>query len=183
MSEPIKTERRDKVLEVTIDRPKANAIDAQTSRIMGDTFASFRDDDSYRDRLAMEADLRGALERLEFELHYQPRLDIQTCEILGCEALIRWNHPERGRVSPGQFIPIAEETGLISEIGRQVLTRSCQDAAGWPDDGQTIVTVNLSARQFRGESRPGISLRRAGLPARRGRRCVRDATARTGSYP
>ncbi|MET0980740.1 MAG: EAL domain-containing protein, partial [Telluria sp.] len=103
-----------------------------------------------RERMALETSLRPALARGEFELHYQPRIDLRDMSVLGMEALIRWNHPERGRVSPQQFIPIAEETGLIVQIGRWVLQEACVQTRRLMDElGRTIcVSVNVSARQL-----------------------------------
>ncbi|RFB96889.1 diguanylate cyclase [Rhizobium leguminosarum bv. trifolii] len=97
-------------------------------------------------RHALEADLRAAVEKQEFELHYQPLYDLSQRRICGFEALIRWNHPIRGRVAPMDFIPLAEEVGLIVDIGRWVLRRACSDAAEWPEDIK--VAVNVSATQF-----------------------------------
>ncbi|EJC78633.1 diguanylate cyclase (GGDEF) domain-containing protein [Rhizobium leguminosarum bv. trifolii WSM2297] len=97
-------------------------------------------------RHALEADLKAAVEREEFELHYQPLYDLSQRRICGFEALIRWNHPIRGRVAPMDFIPLAEEVGLIVDIGRWVLRRACSDAAQWPEGIK--VAVNVSAIQF-----------------------------------
>jgi diguanylate cyclase (GGDEF)-like protein len=99
-------------------------------------------------RRKVEMDLRNALQADEFDLHYQPVLDLQSGRVAGFEALIRWNHPARGMVSPGDFIPIAEETGLIIPIGEWVLRRACLDAAAWPRDVE--IAVNLSPAQFKG---------------------------------
>lgn len=102
------------------------------------------------ERLALENDLRYALERDEFALYYQPRVNIQSGEIIGMEALLRWKHPELGMVSPAEFIPIAEETGLIVPIGEWVLRTACEQNKKWQDAGYPplVVAVNLSARQF-----------------------------------
>jgi diguanylate cyclase (GGDEF)-like protein len=97
-------------------------------------------------RLAIEEDLRDALDRKEFELLYQPLWDLGRNRIAGFEALIRWNHPVRGTVSPGQFIQIAEETGQIRSIGGWALNRACADAMKLPDDVK--IAVNLSGAQF-----------------------------------
>ncbi|ARQ09515.1 GGDEF/EAL domain-containing protein [Rhizobium etli] len=99
-------------------------------------------------RHALEADLRAAVENEEFDLHYQPLYDLAERRICGFEALIRWNHPVRGRVPPMDFIPLAEEVGLIVDIGRWVLRRACRDAAQWPENIK--VAVNVSAIQFSG---------------------------------
>jgi diguanylate cyclase (GGDEF)-like protein len=99
-------------------------------------------------RLAIEEDLRGALERDEFELLYQPLWDLGTNRVVGFEALVRWNHPVRGTVSPALFIQVAEETGLIRPIGQWILNRACADARHLPDDVK--VAVNLSGAQFDG---------------------------------
>jgi len=102
------------------------------------------------DRQLLEADLRYALGRNEFLLHYQPKFNLQTGQLTGMEALIRWLHPQRGMVSPTQFIPIAEECGLILPIGRWVLREACRQAREWRDSGLGIVpiAVNVSAAEF-----------------------------------
>ncbi|HMM90233.1 bifunctional diguanylate cyclase/phosphodiesterase [Bradyrhizobium sp.] len=102
------------------------------------------------ERLTMESALRRALERDQFSLHFQPKIDMETRQITGVEALLRWNHPELGSVSPGQFIPLAEETGLIVPIGRWVLKEACAQNMAWQRRGLRPVTVavNLSPRQF-----------------------------------
>ena len=101
-------------------------------------------------RLTLETGLRHALERGEFLLHYQPQVDIVSGEILGAEALIRWQHPDWGLVSPAEFIPLAEETGLILPIGEWVLTEACTQARRWHDAGHAglRIAVNLSGRQL-----------------------------------
>ena len=103
------------------------------------------------ERLAMQTGLHHALDRREFILHYQPQLNIESQRISGVEALVRWQHPERGMVSPAQFIPVAEETGLIVPLGDWILRTACQQAKAWQDQGlpQMCVAVNLSARQFK----------------------------------
>ncbi|WP_299845156.1 bifunctional diguanylate cyclase/phosphodiesterase [uncultured Jannaschia sp.] len=93
----------------------------------------------------LERDLRAALREDEIEVHYQPQVDARTGAFVGAEALARWRHPERGVVSPGVFIPLAEETGLIGEIGERVLRIACAEAVHWPDG--TSLAVNLSAIQ------------------------------------
>lgn len=102
-------------------------------------------------RLLLEAGLRHALERNEFELHYQPKIDVHSGTVLGIEALIRWNHPERGLIPPIAFIPILEETGLIVCVGEWVLRSACKQIADWQREGipQLHLAVNLSPRQFR----------------------------------
>ena len=101
-------------------------------------------------RRSMEADLRTAIVQEQFELHFQPLLDISDGTIIGCEALIRWRHPELGMIPPSEFIPIAEETGLICQIGDWVLTEACCEAMNWPSNVK--VAVNLSPVQFRGRT-------------------------------
>ena len=104
-------------------------------------------------RLALEAELRRALASEEFVLHYQPKVDLATGCLAGVEALVRWHHPTRGLVPPGEFIPLAEETGLIVPLGRWVLMEACHQARAWADtriaDPPLTMSVNLSARQFR----------------------------------
>jgi len=102
-------------------------------------------------RLETERELRHALERKELELHYQPVIALGSGEIVGLEALVRWNHPERGMLEPGEFVPVAEDSGLIEPIGRWVQETACRQALGWhelrPDQRPLDIAVNLSARQ------------------------------------
>jgi diguanylate cyclase (GGDEF)-like protein len=98
-------------------------------------------------RRELDRDLRRALAEGQFEIHYQPLVNLERERICGLEALLRWNHPERGRVSPLQFIPLAEETGLIVPIGEWVLRQACAEATSWPDDVK--VAVNVSPAQFK----------------------------------
>jgi EAL domain-containing protein (putative c-di-GMP-specific phosphodiesterase class I) len=100
-----------------------------------------------QERRMLERDLRQALAAEQLKVHYQPLADCGGGGIVGFEALVRWNHPERGFISPAQFIPLAEECGLIMPLGAWVLRRACADAATWPDD--KLVAVNLSPAQFR----------------------------------
>jgi diguanylate cyclase (GGDEF)-like protein len=102
------------------------------------------------ERLALENELRQAVARREFEVHYQPKVDISTGRIAGAEALVRWRHPHRGMLLPGEFIFVAEEVGLISSIGSFVLDTVCADIAQWRDAGlpPMRVAINLSAQQF-----------------------------------
>ena len=103
------------------------------------------------ERQALEATLRGAVERQEFVLHYQPKLNLESGAIVGAEALIRWQHPVRGLIPPGHFVPIAEDCGLIVPIGRWVLREACRQARAWQDEGLGLlpVSVNVSAGELR----------------------------------
>jgi diguanylate cyclase (GGDEF)-like protein/PAS domain S-box-containing protein len=122
-----------------------------------------------RERLRIESALRNALERQELVLHYQPQVDLQSGRVVGMEALLRWQHPELGMVAPQRFIALAEETGLIVEIGAWVLRTACTQAKAWLDAGHgpLRIAVNLSPRQF---SAPQLVasiaevLRHTGLP-------------------
>jgi diguanylate cyclase (GGDEF)-like protein/PAS domain S-box-containing protein len=100
-----------------------------------------------RARRSLEIDLRQALVDGGFEVYYQPCLDLQTNAITGCEALVRWRHPQRGMISPAEFIPLAEDTGLINRLGEWVLTTACKEAVSWP--GNIRLAVNVSPVQFR----------------------------------
>ena len=105
-------------------------------------------------RQSIEEGLRRALERQEFALHYQPKINVRTGEITGAEALLRWTHPILGPVSPAQFIPVAEDCGLIVSIGNWVLREACKQARAWADAGLPVATmaVNISALEFRDEN-------------------------------
>jgi diguanylate cyclase (GGDEF)-like protein len=116
------------------------------------------------DLLALEADLRHALEREEFQVYYQPQVDLKTGKIMGAEALVRWNHPERGLVSPGVFIPLAEETGLIIALGEWVLRTACAQTKMWQTNhcSSLQIAVNLSSYQF---NEPNLTQKVAGILA------------------
>jgi diguanylate cyclase (GGDEF)-like protein len=119
-------------------------------------------------RRKLELDLRKAVALGEFELFYQPSVDLKADKIAGLEALIRWRHPECGLVSPMEFIPLAEEIGLITQIGAWVLKEACREAVHWPDEIR--VAVNLSPMQFRGGTvvlDVVAALAASGLPAKR----------------
>jgi len=111
-------------------------------------------DNAVRDKQQLEGDLRKALEMGEFELHYQPILNLRTQTFSGFEALLRWRHPTRGMVSPGEFIPVAEEIGLISQIGEWVIREAFAEAARWPSDYR--IAVNVSSTQFRRGNLVGV---------------------------
>jgi diguanylate cyclase (GGDEF)-like protein len=119
-------------------------------------------------RRALELDLRSATESEAFELYYQPIFNLKTRRIETCEALLRWPHRERGMVSPAEFIPVAEEMGLIVEIGNQALYKACLECRRWP--GDTAVAVNLSSMQFDRSNVPALvreTLAATNLPAHR----------------
>jgi diguanylate cyclase (GGDEF)-like protein len=125
-------------------------------------------DKRLQSRRALELDLRKAITHGEFELYYQPILYLQTGKVTGFEALVRWNHPERGLIHPAEFIPLAEETGLILPLGEWVLRTACAQAAQWPQP--VGVAVNLSAAQFKGRNLVQLALSAlatSGLAARR----------------
>lgn len=123
-------------------------------------------------RLELESDLRQALDHGEFMLHYQPQIDLASGAVVGAEALVRWRHPRRGLVAPGEFIPVVEETGLIGPLSEFVLREACAQACRWREAGlgELQVAVNCSARQFQDEAFVGLVqqvLRENALPAER----------------
>ena len=105
-------------------------------------------------RIDLENEIRKALENDQFELHFQPKADAETWSLVGAEALLRWYHPERGVITPDEFIPIAEETGLIVPIGQWVLKQACKQAKAWTEFpfGDIAVSVNISSHQFQSDS-------------------------------
>ncbi|WP_407146893.1 putative bifunctional diguanylate cyclase/phosphodiesterase [Bradyrhizobium sp. ORS 86] len=119
-------------------------------------------------RRSLELELRRAIADGSFELHYQPLLHLEAGQVRCCEALLRWRHPERGTISPADFIPVAEETGLINDIGHWVLNSACREAVNWPD--HVHVAVNVSPIQFKSQTlalNVAAALAASGLPASR----------------
>ena len=102
------------------------------------------------DRLLLENDIRKGISANEFFLHYQPQVDLANNKIIGCEALVRWDHPTRGRLPPDLFIPIAEECGLIKELGLWVMEEACSQQVKWSKQGlpKLKMAINISSRQF-----------------------------------
>lgn len=128
-------------------------------------------DANNRERLTLEADIRKALDNNEFHIHYQPLVDQRSGRIKGAEALLRWHHATRGNVEPDQFVPVAEDAGLICELGERVLAEACAVARTWHDLGfdDMHICINVSERQFRRDNLLEIvdaALAEAGLPAR-----------------
>jgi EAL domain-containing protein (putative c-di-GMP-specific phosphodiesterase class I) len=122
-------------------------------------------------RLETSAELRKAIEDRQLEVFYQPIIDVRTNDVIGAEALVRWHHPTRGLVSPAEFIPISESTGLIVSLGKWVLTEACRQAESWRCSGiideHFYISVNLSARQLQDPSildDVAATLRHSGLP-------------------
>ena len=151
--------------DMALSRAKAE-IKGET----GGTFSFFEAamDAKAQARRRLETDLRAAIDAELLRPHYQPLVDLKTGQITGFESLVRWHSPERGFVSPGEFIPVAEETGLINPIGGLVLRRACAEAARWPDPVR--VAVNLSPLQFRTGNLLAMvmdALNQSGLPAKR----------------
>ena len=145
-------------------RHEAKEAGGQTWRHYGHSMA-----DRARLRQDLEGDLRNALALGQLSLAYQPRVNLRTRAVTGFEALARWTHPKRGAVPPAVFIPVAEDIGLIGQIGDWALRAACRDAACWPEP--LLVSVNVSARQLDDEqhfiSQVAVALRESGLPSRR----------------
>jgi len=137
--------------ELLLAQAAAAMYQARAEGRRGYQFFSGRTDASSSQRLRLENDLHRAIERGELVLHYQPRYELATGALCACEALLRWQHPQRGEVSPTEFVPLAEESGLIAPIGAWVLREACRQLQRWQAQGLDVrpVSVNLSARQFR----------------------------------
>jgi diguanylate cyclase (GGDEF)-like protein len=131
---------------------QADAAMYAAKRAGGSTYAFFeaRMDGNALDQMSLQNDLRHAVERGELQLHYQPKIEARRGRITGLEALLRWNHPQRGMVSPGVFIPIAERFGLIGAMGNWVIDEACRQLEAWADEGLRMrVAINLSVHQLR----------------------------------
>lgn len=138
------------------DKLVANADAAMyaAKRAGGNTYALFEStmDDGALEQLSLQTDLRHAVERDQLQLHYQPKFDARLGQIRGVEALLRWNHPSRGTVPPGVFIPMAERFGLIHGLGNWVIDEACRQMEAWREDGLRMrVAINLSVHQLRQE--------------------------------
>lgn len=165
LSQPLKSENQDVYLQAGIGIAAYPMHDSDVSHLLRRARAATErsnEDDGYRlyspdldrgleQRVQMQADLHRALERNEFVLHFQPQLNLKTGVIVGVEALLRWQHPTQGLVSPAHFIPLLEESGLMPKVGGWVLRVACQQAKAWQDAGYPPLrmAVNLSAQQFR----------------------------------
>ena len=154
--------------EVLLKNASAAMLKAKSNG--GDAFRFYAAEMNARslERLDLENGLRRALENGEFVLHYQPQVNLRSGEIIGAEALVRWQSPERGLVAPGEFIPLTEETGLIVPLGEWVLRTACAQNRAWQEAGLPAITiaVNLSARQFAAQdvvALAGRVLRETGL--------------------
>jgi|GEM_PF-1031338 len=134
----------------------ADAAMYRAKQLGKDNYQFFTDDlkENYKQRLELENELRRALEKEQFEIHYQPQMNIAAGEAVGAEALVRWRHPVRGLVPPNEFIPIVEDTGLIIPLGEWIIRTVCRQIKAWADEGLPVVKigVNLSARQFQTKS-------------------------------
>ena len=151
---------------------QANMAMQHAKHLGGNTFQFFTDNlqACTLERLQLETQLRRAIEEGQLEVHYQPKLNLKTEQLDAAEALVRWNHPQLGLVPPGDFIGLAEETGLINEIGEFVLRRACQQARLWQLCGQASIriSVNLSVHQLRQGKLASLVrqvLEESGLPA------------------
>jgi diguanylate cyclase (GGDEF)-like protein len=130
---------------------KANKAMTVSKRKGGDHYEMFTNSLNLTsfEQLTLETDLRYAIERQQLEVYYQPQYNLATHRIIGAEALLRWNHPQRGFISPGKFIPLAEQNGLIVPLGQWMIQEACQQVKTWQNLGKSLrIAVNLSSRQF-----------------------------------
>ena len=125
------------------------------------------DDSSHRHRLSILGELRRAVESNQLELHYQPKVKAATGKVAGCEALVRWRHPQHGYIPPGEFIPHAERTGAIRSLTSWVMATALNDAARWEREGMSVdVSINVSPVDFADPGLPTTSRRSCCRPAR-----------------
>lgn len=167
VGQPYRIENNDIVISTSVGIAMAPADGVDTDQLMKNAdlalyvakaegvgtyqFFSPKMEEALQNRRHLELDLRRSISLGQFELYYQPLVSIETGAIISGEALMRWKHPELGMISPGEFIPLAEETGAIDDLGEWALKQACQDALGWPE--HVRVSVNLSPVQFR---KPGL---------------------------
>jgi diguanylate cyclase (GGDEF)-like protein/PAS domain S-box-containing protein len=163
LAEPIPVGDQEMYLSASVGVAWASATDPDPGTVLGNADSAMyeakrrgrarwelfdgRLRDSAATRLRVASDLRAAINGNQFELHYQPIIDLGTGRMAAAEALLRWNHPERGRIAPGEFIAVAEESGSISAIGRWALGAACREATTWGPDGPSV-SVNVSAHQL-----------------------------------
>jgi diguanylate cyclase (GGDEF)-like protein len=157
--------------DALLEHARRACVRAKSERADGFRFYADALHAELRERRALESDLVHALERDQFEIHYQPQIDIASRRMVGVEALLRWTHPERGRISPDHFIPLAEDSGRIVPIGAWVLEQACAQAVRWQEAGAPTLrmSVNMSPVQFRQPDLAGLVsdiLGRSGLAAR-----------------
>ncbi len=145
-------------IDALVGKASAAMYQAKAQGRRNYVFFTGQTDASSSQRLLLENDLHRAVEREEFVLHYQPRYELATGMLCACEALLRWQHPTRGPISPGEFVPLAEENGLIVPIGEWVLREACRQIQRWQSDGLEVcpISVNISARQFRSLELPAM---------------------------
>jgi diguanylate cyclase (GGDEF)-like protein len=156
--------------DALLEHARLARVRTKTERSGGFRFYADALDAERRERRALESDLAHALERAQFELHYQPQIDLASRRMVGVEALLRWTHPERGSISPDQFIPLAEDSGRIVPIGAWVLEQACAQAVRWQKAGAPTLrmSVNMSPVQVRQPDLAGLVsdiLARTGLAA------------------
>jgi EAL domain-containing protein (putative c-di-GMP-specific phosphodiesterase class I)/CHASE2 domain-containing sensor protein/GGDEF domain-containing protein len=150
-----------------VNQAETALVQARTNRVITHGFSP-ADQAAMERHRRLDRDLRGAIDGGQLRLLYQPQVDLRTRRIIGAETLMRWDHPELGLISPSEFIPLAEETGLIIDLGRWIMEEACLQAVDWPDG--VVVAVNVSPIQFQQSDLVSVvteALRRTGLPPNR----------------
>ena len=155
----------DVLRQAEVARQRAKSLGGSTAVVFDDEL-----EERASARLAMEQELRRSIERGELVVHYQPIVEVESARVVALEALVRWDHPERGLIPPGEFLPLAEESGLVVPLGEYVLEAACRQLQKWRNDGiasDVTVSVNVSARQFTQSDLVEVvarSLAQTGLP-------------------